>query len=201
MIYEIIFIFGFLIGLEFQNLFIKQYKECLIPITTIIKILKQKKQKSWINMSLKKIVYGDRCKKYVMIDSGKIGECILSKDGTKTKIKGIIKSVNDKNIKEDVLYFDSNLAENLMIEYNNDKAEYYQNSKEFDTLLKNNILEKLMITQAEKLIQIITIIMIVVVILVLYEVFQLRGLGADVKGLAQIINDNIVSEVWIYGKG
>lgn len=46
MIYEIIFIFGFLIGLEFQNLFIKQYKECLIPITTIIKILKQKKQKS-----------------------------------------------------------------------------------------------------------------------------------------------------------
>ena len=100
-------------------------------------------------------IYGVRYKRYVEIDTGRIGYCILSKDLDVTKIRGITKSIKYENIDHGIIYTYNNLAENVKTEYANDKARFYMNSNEFHTVISNDVYQRLLITKAEQLITII----------------------------------------------
>lgn len=132
-----------------------------------------------IGLSKEKIlnsIYGIRYKKYVEIDTGRYGDCILSKNLDSVKIHEQVKSVNLKNRIGNILIFSEDIAENLKCEYDNGKALFYMNSNEFDNLYKNKILEQLMYIKEKNLIMIILILSGIGIALNIYNSYILNNM-------------------------
>lgn len=99
-----------------------------------------------VRESLMSKLYGIRFKRWVEIDTGRMGYTILNKGLNSCKIFDKIKTVNRANIKYNVMYFVSDNIENLAVEDAKEKYQFYCNSEEFDTVYKNKLLETLMLS-------------------------------------------------------
>jgi hypothetical protein len=122
-------------------------------------------------------IHGNRFKYWVELDTGRQGWVLLDEDLKQAKITGLIRSINLENSHHGILYLYHKLAENVHVEYDNTKAKFYQNSNEFDTLMKNNMLAKLIITKAEKLIEVIMYICIINLAAIAYVIYKLFRMG------------------------
>lgn len=148
----------------------------------------------FIKPEIMKSIYGKRYKHYIEIDTGRHGYCVLSKDNKNVKITGTTRAVNYRNIEHDTLYFYSGLAENVKTEYDNEKALFYMNSNEYDTLFNNNVYQKLMITKAENLISIITLIVVITLVVTVYTAYNSMSVNPALNELYNqsiYIRDNI----------
>lgn len=118
-------------------------------------------------------MYGVRYKRWQEIDTGRMGYTILSKGLNSCKINGMIKSVNRANIKNGVMYFVSDVAENLKAEDARDKYQFYMNSEEFDTVYKNNLLRQLMLSLQSNMITILMVLVFIAIVIEIYNAYTL----------------------------
>jgi hypothetical protein len=86
-------------------------------------------------------IYGVRYKRWVEIDTGRMGYCILSKNLSKCTILGVKRTVARENILNNVMYFVTDNVENLKLsQADYQKWECYCNTDEFDTVYKTHLL-------------------------------------------------------------
>jgi uncharacterized metal-binding protein len=116
-------------------------------------------------------IYGVRYKKWVEIDTGRQGYVILNKSLDHCKILGQTKTINRKNIQNNIIYFVNDCAENLKLDPENDRWIAYCNSEEFDTVFKNKLLEHLMMIMERNIIKFILILSIISVGLSAYTTY------------------------------
>ena len=135
---------------------------------------------------IKELLYGRRCLNYVEMDTGRIGQIVLSKSLDEGNINGKTISVNYQNKVGNTLFVSEDLAENLKAEYDNKKALFYMNSDEFNTLLHNKLLEFLMMVKSKTHIMIILILCFAAVIGIVFLYYKLNGMQTQIDYLVYI---------------
>lgn len=118
-----------------------------------------------------KEMYGIRFKRWVEIDTGRMGYTILNKSLNSCKILNQIRTVNRENIKSNIMYFVSDNVENLKLE--DDKSKYlaYCNSDEFGTVYYNKLIETLMLTLKNKELMLILIFSVAAAAMIGYSIY------------------------------
>jgi len=135
-------------------------------------------------------MYGIRYKRWQEIDTGRRGYVILDKALNSCSINGMKKSVNRANIKNGVLYFVSDVAENLKVEDARDKYQFYMNSEEFDTVYKNKLLNTLMLSLQNNYLFIILMAVFVTMVIAGYSLYEIEGQKAQLEYIAWRVNQS-----------
>lgn len=133
-------------------------------------------------------VYGIRYKRWQEVDTGRCGYVIIDKALNSCTINGMKKSINRSNINHGVIYFVSDVAENVKVEDARDKYQTYMNSEEFDTVYKNKLLQNLMLSlQNNNIILIIALVLIAVAISG-YSLYTIEQIQPKVDYIAWRVN-------------
>lgn len=101
--------------------------------------------------------------RYHIIDTGETGECVF-KDG-ENRINGTARIFDRKALNNGSIFYEENNAEPIKIVKSIKEYKYYCDTKNFDTVTRNDILETLMILRAKELIQLLLIVIIVMVLI------------------------------------
>lgn len=133
-------------------------------------------------------MYGIRFKRWIEIDTGRMGYTILNKSLNSCNILGMIRTVNRANIKFNVMYFVSDNVENLKVEDAKDKYQFYCNSEEYDTVYKNKLLETLMLALQNNWLMIILFAVILVAAIAGYSLYQDQQTTAKIDWLVWKVN-------------
>lgn len=137
-------------------------------------------------------IYGVRFKRWIEIDTGRLGYVILNKSLNSCKILGKIRTVNRENIKFNIMYFVSDNVENLKVEDDKNKYSFYCNSEEFDTVYKNKLLETLMLSlQNDKLVMIL-IAIVLTAGLIGYSIYMNQQTSEQINYIAWKVNQTYV---------
>ena len=107
------------------------------------------------NQVLKRL-YGEKYQRVTFLDTGWVGWKKFSKDST-CRHEGREYVFNRNKMKANILYYLTSEAEPLELERNENKYEYYSDSDEFTSLIKNKILRVLMLVQAQDFIVVILV--------------------------------------------
>lgn len=132
--------------------------------------------------------YGIRFKRWVEIDTGRVGYTILNKSLNSCKILNQIRTVNRANIKFNIMYFVSDNIENLKVEDVKDKYEFYCNSEEFDTVYKNKLLETLMLSLQNNKLFLILIAVSITAAMVIYSIYMNNQTAEQIRFIARSVN-------------
>lgn len=134
-------------------------------------------------------IYGIRYKRWQEVDTGRYGYVILNKDLNSCKINGMIRPVNRANIVHGVIYFISDVAENVKAEDARDKYQFYMNSEEFDTVYKNKLLQTLMMSLQNDTIMIILVLILISIAIGIYGVYSAEQLKPKIEFIVWKVNN------------
>lgn len=123
--------------------------------------------------SLLEKIYGIRFKRWQEIDTGRRGYVILDKGLKSCTINGMKRTVSRENISHGVMYFVSDVVENLKVEDAKDKYRFYMNTEEFDTVYKNKILQTLMLSMQTNYLLILLILIAISIVIGIYNAYTL----------------------------
>lgn len=96
---------------------------------------------------------------------------------------------NWEYVQNNCAFFDSRYTEQLKIEIDNSRMQYFINSKTFDKVYKNKILEKLMLIQESNYIKIILIIAVLILLTTIVILFTLNNIMTDISILNLKLNE------------
>ena len=133
-------------------------------------------------------MYGVRYKKWQEIDTGRRGYVILDKALNSCTIDGMKKSVNRSNIKNGIMYFSSDVCENLKVEDAKDKYQFYMNSEEFDTVYKNKLLQTLMLSLQNNMVMIVLVVALLCMALTGYLLYEFESQKKTIEYIAWRVN-------------
>ena len=136
-------------------------------------------------------MYGIRYKRWQEIDTGRNGYVVLDKGLNSCTINGMKKSVCRENIRNGVIYFVSDVAENLKVEDARDKYQFYMNSEEFDTVYKNNLLRQLMLSLQSNMILIITVLVAIDIVIGIYNAYSISQVTPKVDYIMWRVNQSV----------
>lgn len=137
-------------------------------------------------------IYGIRYKRWQEIDTGRYGYVILDKGLTSCTINGMKKSICRANIKSGILYFVSDVAENLKVENATEKYQAYMNSEEFNTVYQNKLLTTLMLSLQNNYLLIILILAGASLALGLYNLYNADTETAKLNYIMWKVNQTYV---------
>jgi hypothetical protein len=137
-------------------------------------------------------MWGVRFKKWVEIDTGRRGYTQLDKALNSCTIRGMKKAVNRANIKNGIMYFVSDCAENLKVEDAKEKYLFYMNSEEFDTVYKNKLLQTLMLSVQNNWLLIITVLCLITLVISGYTEYQISQQKTQIEWIVWKLNQTVI---------
>lgn len=137
-------------------------------------------------------VYGIRYKRWQEIDTGRYGYTVLDKALNSCTIHGMKKSINRANINHGVLYFVSDVPENLKLEDAIDKYQCYMNSEEFDTVYKNKLLQTLMLSLQNNNILLILALVLIGIAISGYSLYTIEQMQPKIDYITWRVNQSVV---------
>ena len=148
--------------------------------------------KAWLSKLIKKFKHGNRYLHYHVIDSGDHGDAVFH-DGSNI-IDGYNRIYAAERIYRGTLFYTEKNAEPLNMVEDIKSYKYYCDTKNFDTITRNDILETLMIIGAKNLLLMVIGIGIAVTVLsAVVNYFALNNMQGDLSNSINAVSNAVTA--------
>lgn len=151
--------------------------------------------KAYLRPMLLKFKHKEMYLRYVILDTGETDRVVFNQND-KTIVSGVARIYNRERVQNGIIYYESGNAEPLRVEQDISRYSYFCDTKNFDTISRNTILETLMILNAKQILMILLFVcMFLIIIAAIAQILimedAITGLQTQIQAVHALVNSTV----------